>query len=425
MKKLMASWMLCVSLLATVVQGAVSVRNVTVQQRWPWNGLVDIDYEVLTDSPEEKVSIHANGHDSQTGQSVLMATLTGDGVGQRVGAGHYRMTWDSTTDAPALNTTAFSVSLQAVSGTPLYMVVDLSAGYSLAYPAYPVTYLDREPEGGWTDEYKTTKMALRLIKPGVFVMGSPTDELGREAACESQHQVTITQPFYIGIFEVTQKQWELVMSTTPATYKGDMRPVEHVSYNDIRGATLGAQWPASNSVDPNSFMGRLRARSPMVFDLPTEAQWEYACRAGTSTALNSGKNLTAAGQCPNMAEVGRYNLNQSDGKGGYTEWSTTVGSYLPNVWGLYDMHGNVCEWCLDWFEPDLGDTPVIDPKGAETGSSRALRGSHYYGYYIYMGSAQHFRSAHRATRNSYGDIVVPVPNEKGYGFRVIAHPAAP
>ena len=227
------------------------------------------------------------------------------------------------------------------------------------------------PEGGWTEEYKTTKMVLSKINAGKFTMGSPADELGRYDD-EVQHEVTLTKPFFAGVFEVTQKQYELIMGNNPAHYLGDARPVECVSYDMIRGSDKGSGWPANSDVDETSFLGVLRAKTNQAFDLPTEAQWEFACRAGTTTALNSGKNLSGTISCANLAEVGRCYGNMNDGKGGYNE-HTTVGSYLPNAWGLYDMHGNVLEWCLDWYQYSLGSDPATDPKGDAEGIYRVLR----------------------------------------------------
>jgi len=258
----------------------------------------------------------------------------------------------------------------------VYLVIDLSAGPKASN--YRMSYLPSVPAGGWTDEYKTIKLVLRYIPAGTFIMGSPSDEIGRHSD-EARHRVTLTQPFYIGVFEVTQKQWERVMDTRPSHFQnakyGDTLPVEDVSFNEIRGSSIGAGWPANTNVDADSFMGRLRARTGMVFDLPTESQWEYAGRAGTTTALNSGKNLTAKGSCPHMAEVGRYSFSfgpSSFQTGNTSSGTATVGSYLPNQWGLYDIHGNVWEWCLDWY----GNYPgtVSDPKGADSGSHRVLRG---------------------------------------------------
>jgi formylglycine-generating enzyme required for sulfatase activity len=187
----------------------------------------------------------------------------------------------------------------------------------------------------------------------------------------------LTKPFYIGIFEVTQKQWKNVMGRNPAYDAGDARPVETVSYNDIRGMDKGSNWPGSTDVDEASFCGLLRSRTAgFLWDLPTEAQWEFACRAGTTTALNSGKNLENEWNDKNIQNLGRVDCNKDDGKGGYKGSHTTVGSYRPNAWGLYDMHGNVWEWCRDRWMERLGYDPVVDPEGPPSSYSsyRLCRG---------------------------------------------------
>jgi len=262
-----------------------------------------------------------------------------------------------------------------------YLVVDLAAGPSAAN--YPVSYLESPPAEGWSDDYKTTKLVMRRIKPGTFVMGSPVGELCRYDS-EIQHPVTVTHAYYIGVFEVTQKQWELVMGGWPSFFRNvdcrAMRPVERVCYNAIRGFGLGTGWPTNSAVDVESFMGRLRARTGRAFDLPTESQWEYACRAGTGTALNSGKDLVQIYQDDNMDEVGRYQYNGGSGSIFRPDVDTAggtanVGSYLSNAWGLFDMHGNVAEWCLDWIGayPDT----AVDPKGAASSSDRVVRGGNW------------------------------------------------
>ena len=296
------------------------------------------------------------------------------------------------------------------------MVIDLSGGPSAS--SYPVTYLDAVPPGGWTDEHKTTKLVLRRVPAGTFTMGSPADEVGR-AGDETQHQVTLTSDFYIGVFEVTQRQWELVMGNKPSYFNNatyyETRPVEQVSYYDIRENPANSDdpavnWPANSAVNANSFMGKLRAKTGLTgFDLPTESQWEYACRAGTTTALNSGCNLMSTGQDPRMDVVGRYWYN--GGNGGYSDQgcaasagTALVGSYLPNVWGLYDMHGNVWEWCMDWYGTYPGT--VTDPPGAVLGYCRVARGGgwHY--------NAWDCRSAYRYN-NGYG----PTGRNRYFGFR--------
>lgn len=230
--------------------------------------------------------------------------------------------------------------------TAMYCVIDLSAGADAT--SYPVTTLDAVPEGGWTDEYKTTKLVLRRCPAGV-------DPLGR---------YTITKDFYAGVFEVTEKQWKLVMGANPSeNARGDNYPVEYTSYNDIRGLDQGAHWPESSAVDATSFLGKLRTKTGIeALDLPTEAQWEYVCRAGTKTKYNTGGNYQE-----DLERAGWYNGNSEGQK-------HPVGEKAPNDWGLYDMHGNVKEWCLDWKGGELSGE---DPVGAAFASSRIFSGGAY------------------------------------------------
>ena len=235
-----------------------------------------------------------------------------------------------------------------------YCVIDLSGGANAT--SYPVRYLSDIPSGGWKEEHKTTKLVLRLIQPGSFKMNGSYD-------------VTLTKHYYIGVFEVTQKQYELVTGNKPSSYKGDTRPVERVYWDTIRGNSDSYNWPNVKTVDPNSFIGRLRSKTGLPLDLPTEAQWEYACRAGTTSSYNNGGNSEA-----DLKTLGRYLHNKNDGRGGYSE-HTTVGSYASNNWGLYDMHGNVSELCLDWYG---SLTNGSDPIGPVSGARRVMRGGSWY-----------------------------------------------
>lgn len=390
----LASAALCLSLAAGFAAFAaapsLSVDGVKFRQRYPWNGLVDIDCMVTCSDPATNISLYVTAKDGAANKSLAVRSvwLESDATHTNaltVKSGAHRLVWDAGKDNPNFVGDAVTVEVQALLGTWLYLVIDLSGGKDAA--SYPISYLGAEPQGGWTDEYKTTKLVLRRINPGMFTMGSPSGETGRFSR-ETQHDVTISEPFYMGVFEVTQKQYELVTGNKPSYFSNsscyEARPVEQVSWNDIRGNSSTYNWPSSSDVDASTFMGRLRAKTGITtFDLPTEAVWEYACRAGTTTALNSGKNLTSIADDANMNEVGRYCYNFPSGSTSYssssdlTAGTAKVGSYLPNAWGLYDMHGNVCEWCLDRY----GNYPtaaVTDPVGPYWGNSVVLRGGDWY-----------------------------------------------
>lgn len=401
----------------------VEVVDVKCKQRYPWNGMVDIDYTVKCEKKDAEVWVYPVGYDKDSNTTMAPRALSGDGVDAPVSNGTFRMTWKVTDDYPNFHSTAFTVKMAALVGAAPYMVVDLAGGVDAL--SYPVSYLSRVPAGGWGDEYKTTKMVFRMIPSGSFKMGSPTDESGR-SSYEDLHGVVLTKPFYIGVFECTQKQYELVMGSNPVTsssYKGDLRPVCAVSYDNIRGTVNGAGWPTHNQVDANSFMGRLRSKINMFFDLPTEAQWEYACRAGTSTALNNGKGYSVE----NLKEVARCQFNSgnssgyaSDKKGGYS-YTTKVGCYRENAWGLYDMHGNVWELCRDFWAgySGLGYVGLIDPKGSTTSYDSGSG----YRYRVYRGgsftSESPCRSAYR-----YSSRLNSGSTDYGVGFRVMCSPVA-
>lgn len=397
------------SCLALYAAENARVTNLTATPRTPWNGLVDITYSLECDTPDAAMAVSFQGYDYDRNESIPMTTLTGDGADWELlpAGGPYHIVWDSANDWPGGHSSELTVTATAEvkETTPLYLVVNLNTG--------AVTPSSTGPDLS-DDTCRTTELWLRRIPKGTFTMGSPVGEVGREpgSSKETQHQVTLTEDFYIGVFEITQKQYSLIYGSNPSSYKGDTRPVEQVSYNTIRGtgSTAGAGWPSyGNAVDSGSFLGKLRAKTGKTFDLPTEAQWEYACRAGTTTALNTGKNLTSTDQDSAMAEAGRYYYNKNDGKGGYSSSHTKVGSYLPNAWGLYDMHGNVWEWCLDWWVSDLGSSAVIDPKGPNSGSHRVLRGGGWNG---------HARSCRSANRNYFA----PSFNNGDFGFRVVLLP---
>jgi formylglycine-generating enzyme required for sulfatase activity len=362
-----------------------------------------------------------------TAQELRIESFERDGTfafNEVAGAGEYHVErrldpgWAHlyTAPAPGSGTVTGAVSLaepctivRVRAGRPdEYLVIDLAGGANATN--YPVSTLSAVPPGGWTEEHRTTKLVLRRIPTGSFTMGSPEDELGRRTG-EDQHEVTLTHDCYLGVFEVTQEQWYRVNGHWPSYFNNTAyrasRPVEQVSYDSIRGSSAGVGWPGSSATDATSFLGRLRAKTGLTtLDLPTEAQWEYACRAGSAASLNSGRNLLGVESDPNMDEVGRYWYNGGSGhaQGGTTEVGTArVGSYSPNGWGLYGMHGNVWEWCLDWYGSYPG--PAVDPEGAASGPYRVLRGGSWNDF------AQSCRSAYR-----FNDV--PSLRNGGVGFRV-------
>ena len=192
---------------------------------------------------------------------------------------------------------------------------------------------------------KDVKLEMVLVPAGKFMMGSPASEKGHEDN-ETQHEVTLTKPFYMGKYEVTQEQWEAVTGNNPSNTKGAKLPVTDVSWEDCQ-----------------EFIKKLNAKTGGGYRLPTEAEWEYACRAGTTTAYSFGEKISITDANITISDSDEIAL-------------VLVGSYKANAFGLYDMHGNVWEFCEDWF----GDYPtgaVTDPRGAAKGERRILRGGAY------------------------------------------------
>jgi formylglycine-generating enzyme required for sulfatase activity len=206
-------------------------------------------------------------------------------------------------------------------------------------------------------------MGLKLLSGGTFTMGEALIDEDRQF---ERHVVTLTRPFFIGTHEVTNAQWKRVMGNVPSYAKGSGHPVEQVSWEDAV-----AFCNALSDLPEERQAGR-------VYRLPTEAEWEYACRAGTTTRFSFGDEDTPDSR---MGEYSWYLSNSgSDQQGGPDKHAPNVthpvGTKRPNPWGLYDMDGNVREWCSDWFrELDIG--PATDPQGPAAGTDRATRGGYF------------------------------------------------
>ena len=212
-------------------------------------------------------------------------------------------------------------------------------------------------------------MELVWVKAGTFLIGSPEAEEGRELDEGPRHEVTLSTGFWIGKHEITQGQWQSVMETTPWSGKTMVQenpnhPAVYISWNDVQ-----------------QFMHALNeAVEDSLYRLPTEAEWEYACRAGTTTQWSFG---------PDRSQLGDYAWYQDNAWNVGERHGHAVGTKLPNPWGLYDMHGNVNEWCWDWYAL-YPNEPQVDPAGPSSGSGRVVRGGDYGNP-----APQHMRSAIR------------------------------
>ena len=367
MKKMMVTAAMAAILGTGTIPSAyadVSVEDVKCTQRYPWNGLVDIEYTIACDDPNAEIYVNPVGFNGDTGLTVFPTHFTGDGATNTVKAGKHTMVWDAKADLGNLFATKnFQIKMYAGKKLSRYIVIDISGGTEAE--TYPVRHSIEGPNLA-DDTCRTTEIWMRLIPPGTFMMGSPEDELGRSDR-EDLHQVTLTKPYYIGVYEITQRQWELVMGDRPSYFNRDdqyaTRPVETISFNRMRGELD----PFSQTVGKDSFIGVLRTKtSRNGFDLPTDAQWEYACRAGAQTALYSGRNLMGTQGCDFVGELARYFMNGYNGgavsqTNPVTYTTAKVGSYKPNAIGLYDMLGNVSEICKDGYYKNLGNNPEVDP----------------------------------------------------------------
>jgi len=240
--------------------------------------------------------------------------------------------------------------------------------------AYLVTGCDGERPGTEPGSVIVNSIGMKLayIPADEFEMGSPLDEQGRQED-EFLHRVKLTKPFFIGVTEVTQSQWEAVMGYNRSNFRGEDLPVEKVSWRDAA-----------------AFCEKLSEKEGKRYRLPTEAEWEYACRAGARGAF---------GGIGNIDDMGWYEANSE-------KRTHPVATKQANAWGLYDMHGNVSEWCSDIYGADYPVVAVVDPAGPTEGTYRVIRG----GAWSTFG-----RGCRCAARNS-----APVSYQlKQTGFRVV------
>jgi len=248
-------------------------------------------------------------------------------------------------------------------------------------------------------------MEFVLIPEGEFMMGGdePPEQVALKCGTQGdatlfqpeqpQHRVRITKPFYMGKYLVTQSQWQAVMGDNPSHFKGEEKPVEMVSW-----------------ADAVEFCKKLSEKDGVTYRLPTEAEWEYACRAGTTTPFYFGETLST--------DESNYDGDYSYGsgrKGQNRQKTTPVGSFAPNAFGLCDMHGNLLEWCQDWFEPDYyWNSPTEDPTGPAKGKSGKL--------HVLRGGSM--ESSPEFCRSAFRVGAPEVLKQPSVGFRIVCDGAA-
>ena len=373
---------------AFVTSAAPVVSDIVLSQS---GNTVTINYTLSGETGIVTVDVQTNrGDDVWVSIGGKHLTHFAGDANRKVEPGAHTITWKphkAWPDNKVTENVKAVVSAWSLLAPPDYMVVSLVASNTVNY----YTCAENVPFGIMNDLYKTECLVMRKC-PAANVqwrMGSPTTENGRTAARETPHVVTLGDDYYIGVYQVTQRQYELLMNARPSyfnlTADYATRPVEKVTYENLRGtASAGYDWPNNgHAVMNGGFIGKLRALSGEEgFDLPTDAQWEFACRAGCGAALYNGKELDGLTTSANLKPLARYARNGGlangrDPDAGCTASNGTakVGSYEPNAWGLYDMLGNVWEWCLDWYqESPIGFDAATGP---ESGSSRVIRGGRW------------------------------------------------
>lgn len=426
MKKLVCA--LC-GLAAGASLALPEISNVQMTQA-AGGGAVTISYRLTGGPAVVTLDIETNG--VSIGRRGL-GTPTGE-ANARVSDGDHRIKWRPAKTLQPLGLASLNaravLTAWSPNRMPAYLVCDLTGGDR---PRYYVDEADLPgADGVQSDVYKTEKLLLKFVRARdvAWNMGASTNEAGfigwnteknvqvvGNQGGEPLRQVMLTQNYYLGVYEVTQDQYRRVTGTNPSAFAdaddSARRPVENISYNLLRIST-GKGWPTGGHETVGDFaLAQFRARASLALDLPTEAQWEFACRAGSGSPFAgnrtiSGAAATAKDECDATVVADLDGLARYAGNGTET---AVVGSFAPNAWGFYDLHGNVQEWVLDFCNPwPAADGLVVDPTGgtgaeAFAGTTRVLKGG------AYSSSARRCRSAARRFN-------VPNGAQPSFGFRL-------
>ena len=372
----MKKFCIFVLLLSSVVLADNAATNTTSTQRWPWNGKVDITY-TLTATTTNTTPVFSVKFFVQApnGTPTELTTLTGDAAtGITLGAGPKKTTWDA---AAILGTNVYTASYKI--GVYAEDVTEEATYLKLDLATYKMTTSTVGPDVSSNAPSKYAELWFRRIE-----MGSATSEPERWDD-EAEHTVTLTKAYYIGVFELTEGQYARINADGKSTA---VVPQVDISYDMLRGTSYGATWPSKNDhrVDATSFFGKLRQKTGqgLIFDLPTEAQWEAAARwkgttgNGTDDYYGScywNNGVTFNGYFRGLGELAWYKDNSG-------EVMHEVGLKYPSTIGTYDMHGNIWELCLDWYQGDITQY-IIDPEGPDNATVRihrsgGFRNSNYF-----------------------------------------------
>lgn len=392
MKKLMMFAAACSALAASA---AITITDVSARQRWPWNGLVDVDFTIAGAAAGEAFAIDIDATAASGATQLSAKTYAVEPV---AGAGANRIVWDLGADYPEFraNDVRISVTATPISGdTPIYMVIDLSGGATAT--KYPVRYTTKAPAhtmGAKDEPCQTTELWMRRIHAPDFAFTVNSYEVIQnppKTGPKRNFWGKMTKDYYIGIFELTQKQYQLVTGNWPNSwYTNELyrasRPVEAMKYGTLTGTYDDIQ-ASPSSITSASFLGKIRAKTGLPITVPTNIQLHFAHRGGSRlTSTGAFYRYYIDGSQATLASIARYTgtvENTSPERDCDTKSGTAyVGSYLPNEYGLYDAIGNVSEYTSeygisssttyrDYYQMLAGDdtlgntkdNPVIDPHG--------------------------------------------------------------